>query len=43
MLKIDRFSYKDKQIHVILDKVGLDKNYIMYLIAMLIKIKELCK
>ena len=38
-----RFSYKDKQIHVILDKVGLDKNYIMYLIAMLVKIKELCK
>jgi len=37
-----RFSYKNNEIHVILDKVGLDKNYIMYLIAMLIKIKELC-
>jgi len=37
-----RFSYKNNEIHVILDKVGLDKNYIMYLIAILIKIKELC-
>ncbi len=40
--KMFRFSYKDSQIHVILDKVNLDKNYIMYLIAILIKIKELC-
>lgn len=33
-----RFTYKDGCIHVILDKVKLDKHYLMYLIGILIKI-----
>ena len=39
--KMFRFSYKNEKIHVILDKINLDKHYLMYLIAILIKIKEL--
>lgn len=39
--KMFRFSYRNERIHVILDKINLDKHYLMYLIAILIKIKEL--
>ena len=34
-----RFSYSAGCIHIILDKVNLDKHYLMYLIAILIKVK----
>ena len=30
--KMFRFSYKNEKIHVILDKINLDKHYLMYLI-----------
>ena len=36
-----RFTYKNECIHVILDKVNLDRHYLIFLIAILIKIKEL--
>ena len=36
-----RFTYQNNCIHVILDKINLDKHYLMYLIAILIKINEL--
>ena len=39
--KMFRFSYSGECIHVILDKVKLEKHYLMYLIAILIKIKEI--
>lgn len=38
-----RFTYKDGCIHVILDKIKLDKHYLMYLIDILIKINEMLK
>ena len=39
--KMFRFSYSGGCIHVILDKVKLEKHYLMYLIAILIKIQEI--
>ncbi len=39
--KMFRFSYKDKKINIILDKINLDKHYLLYLIAILIKIRDL--
>ena len=36
-----RFTYKNECIHVILDKVNLDRHYLIFLIDILIKIKEL--
>jgi len=36
-----RFNYKNGCIHVILDKIKLDKHYLMYLIDILIKISEM--
>ena len=39
--KMFRFSYKNNRIHVILDKVGLDKHYLILLIAILIKIRDM--
>jgi len=39
--KMFRFSYSGGCIHVILDKVKLEKHYLIYLIAILIKIKEI--
>ena len=33
-----RFSYKNNCIHIILDKIKLDKHYLIYLITILIKI-----
>ena len=36
-----RFSYSGGCIHIILDKVNLDKHYLMYLIAILIKVKAM--
>ena len=38
-----RFTYSDGCIHVILDKIKLDKHYLMYLIGILIKINEMLK
>ena len=38
-----RFTYQDNCIHVILDKINLDKHYLMYLIAILIKINQLIR
>lgn len=38
-----RLNYKDSCIHVILDKKKLEKHYLMYLIGILIKIKEMVK
>ena len=38
-----RFSYKNGCIHIILDKIRLDKHYLMYLIGILIKIKGMIK
>jgi len=38
-----KLSYKNKSIHIILDKNKLDKHYLMYLIGILIKIKEIIK
>ena len=36
-----RFSYKSGFIHIILDKMKLEQHYLMYLIGILIKIKEM--
>ena len=36
-----RFSYSTGCIHIILDKVKLDKHYLMYLIDILIKVNEM--
>ena len=36
-----RLSYKAGCIHIILDKVKLDQHYLMYLIGILIKIKNM--
>ena len=33
-----RFTYTNGCIHIILDKINLDKHYLMYLIGILIKI-----
>ena len=41
--KMFRFSYKNNKIHVILDKIGLDKHYLIFLIAILIKIRDMVK
>ena len=38
-----RLDYKNGEIYVILDKINLEKHYLMYLIAILIKIKEMIK
>ena len=38
-----RLNYKDSQIHVILEKNNLDKHYLMYLIGILIKIRDMIK
>ena len=38
-----RLNYKDNSIHVILDKNKLEQHYLMYLIGILIKIKEMVK
>ena len=38
-----RLNYLHNQIHVILDKNKLDKHYLMYLIGILIKIREMIK
>ena len=38
-----RFSYSGECIHVILDKIKLDKHYLMYLTGILIKIKNMLK
>ena len=39
--KMFRFSYKNNKISVILDKIGLNKHYLMLLIAILIKIRDM--
>ena len=36
-----RLEYKHNEIHIILDKKGLKKHYLMYLIAILIKIRKM--
>ena len=36
-----RFSYKNECIHIILDKINLDKHYLMYLIGILIKVNQM--
>lgn len=38
-----RLDYKNGEIYIILDKINLEKHYLMYLIAILIKIKEMLK
>ena len=38
-----RLNYKNNEIHVILEKNKLDKHYLMYLIGILIKIREMIK
>ena len=38
-----RLEYKNRQIHIILDKFKLKKHYLMYLIALLIKLREMIK
>ena len=38
-----RLNYKNSEIHIILDKNKLDKHYLMYLIGILIKIREMIK
>lgn len=38
-----KLNYKNNSIHVILDKNKLEKHYLMYLIGILIKIKEISK
>ena len=36
-----KLDYRHKQIHIILDKKDLKKHYLMYLIGILIKIREI--
>ena len=36
-----RFTYKNECIHIILDKIKLEQHYLMYLIGILIKIREI--
>ena len=36
-----KLNYKDRCIHIILEKKNLDKHYLMYLIGILIKLKEM--
>ena len=36
-------DYKNNRIHIILDKNNLEKHYLMYLIAILIKIRDMIK
>ena len=38
-----KLSYKHNEIHIILDKLKLEKHYLMYLIAILIKIRGMLK
>ena len=38
-----KLNYKNNEIHVILDKIKLEKHYLMYLIAILIKIRDMIK
>jgi transcription-repair coupling factor (superfamily II helicase) len=38
-----KLNYKNKSIHIILEKEGLTKHYLMYLLAILIKVKEIIK
>ena len=38
-----RLNYNNNEIHIILDKNKLDKHYLMYLIGILIKIREMIK
>ena len=38
-----KLSYKNNCIHVLLDKQNLEKHYLMYLIGLLIKIREMVK
>ena len=38
-----KLNYKNNEIHIILDKGKLEKHYLMYLIGILIKIREMIK
>ena len=38
-----RLDYKNEEIYVILDKNDLEKHYLIYLIEILVKIKEMIK